>query len=203
MSAFKYNSKFILDDELCVEDEAHECIDAYLWATDDLVDRVKNTAKKDFTADELESIDNINFYCYWNLKTGSVDLVSTFWYFRDYEEKHHAVQLYLSDSEAKELTSAINKYCMKRYGESCLSFLNEARTHEGLPAIEEIESSFLYNTALSEKTLRAIDKQASKLFGGSFSPDKKPTLDDRINRAITQTTSTQMSNEQTAFSTER
>ena len=32
---------FIIDDDLMVQDENLECIDAYVWATDNLVDKLE------------------------------------------------------------------------------------------------------------------------------------------------------------------
>lgn len=174
---------FIFDDELCVEDTDYECIDGYLWALDVLVERVKDNAKKSLLEEELESMDNINFYAYRNLKTGCIDLISTFWYFKGDKELHFETQLQLSNSEAKELTSSMEAYCRKRYGESCLGFLNEARTHYGLPALAEPDKHLYFNNSLSQKTINTIDKQLDTMLGTVNNSKTHSSLDEKIGRA--------------------
>ncbi len=191
MSEVSHESLFILDDELCVEDEARECVDAYLCATDGLVDRLKARLISNLSVEQLESMNNINFYGCWNLKTDSVDLMSTFWCLTDGKETHHAVQIYLTDIEAKGLTSAMNEYCRKRYGENCLGFVNEARSHEGLSIIEDFSNHYLYNGILFPNTLQSGDK------------NKALSLDDRIKGAFAETHAAQVSNEKSDISWER
>lgn len=135
-----YESLFVFDEELCVQDEKHECIDGYLWATDGLVSRLQDVLRSSVSSDVLSSLENINFFPVFNLQEGSMELIGTFWYYEEeagtINEKRGNVQLPLNDADVAALETAMEQYCEKTYHMSCLAFLNEAREHVGLPVLQ-------------------------------------------------------------------
>lgn len=110
------NSKFIFDDELLINDD-RESINGYLWAVDNLVDRL----------DSSKEMDNINFYADYNVKTGVIKVSSSFYTFEDNKEVNVVVDIELTDFEKEELMLRLEEYCQKRYHFSCVDFVNEAR----------------------------------------------------------------------------
>lgn len=150
---------FIFDEELCVQDEKHECIDGYLWATDGLVSRLQDALRSSVRSDVLSSLENINFYPVFNMQEGSMELISTFWYYEEeagtIKEKHGNVQLPLNDADAASLQTAMEQYCEKTYHMSCLAFLNEAREHSGLPALQQATLPIPEKPPLNAKILEA------------------------------------------------
>ena len=73
-------SEFVYDDELLFSVEG---VEGYVWATDDLVYRLKEavafaTEKTHF--EDLEPMDNINFYPAYNVVNNTVSLKATYWY---------------------------------------------------------------------------------------------------------------------------
>ena len=72
-------SEFVYDDELLFSVEG---VEGYVWATDDLVYRLKEavafaTEKTHF--EDLEPMDNINFYPAYNVVNNTVSLKATYW----------------------------------------------------------------------------------------------------------------------------
>ena len=136
--------EFIFDDELCVQDDHCECVDGYLWATDSLVAWAESFLKLDLTPEQLESIENINFFPIFNLKTGSAEIEVTYDY-RDKEEdaisKQGNITLKMTGEKLESLVSSMEDYCQKYNHQSCLEFVNEARTHEGLIALDPLHIS--------------------------------------------------------------
>lgn len=160
-------SDYIFDEELCVEDEAHECIDGYLWATDSLVSKMKEQIRDQHTKDEISSLENINFYGVFNMANGSVELVSTYLYSKEvdgaFKETHGACQLPVSDREAEVLKEVLETYCTERYHMTPLGFVNEARSHEGLPALPRPSIPFEHiKPSLAEKIQAAMSRLPEK-----------------------------------------
>ena len=122
---------FIIDDVLMVQDENLECIDAYVWATDNLVDKLEEQE----SPERFSNADNINFYAIYNLRTKELTMEGTYWTFSDGKEVQAQFDLPLTSEEKTELITEIEKYCQKRYGISCLELVNEVREDAGLPVI--------------------------------------------------------------------
>lgn len=157
--ASEYEELFIFDEELCVQDEKHECIDGYLWATDGLVSRLQDALRSSVSNDVLSSLENLNFYPVFNMQEGSMELFSTFWYYEEdagtINEKHGNVQIPLNDTEAAALQTAMEQYCEKTYHMSCLAFLNEAREHAGLSILQPAASPTPGKPPLDARILEA------------------------------------------------
>lgn len=113
---------FIFDDELCIQDD-NVTLDGYLWATDALVDRMKETVKDQHTQVQIDSFDNINFYAEYNLKTGSIEVTGTYYYFDANGENQGAFTIALSEEEKASLPKIMESYCQKVYGESFADIL--------------------------------------------------------------------------------
>lgn len=132
---------FIFDDELYgCQDEKAESVDGYLWATDVLVERMKNEIDGKHPPEVMESLDNINFYAYYNAKTASIEVNGTYYYYDGDVEKQGEFDLPLSQTEKNALVSALEDYCQKHYSQNCLDFVNEGRKSDGLPPIQAVSS---------------------------------------------------------------
>ncbi len=130
---------FVFDDELCfAQDAAQETVDGYLMATDVLVSRMLYEVQKTHTADELETLENINFYPVYNLVTNRIHIDGTYWYWRAGEEEHGSFMLPLSEEETADLTQAFEGYCIKQNGKSCKAMLNAFRAEDGLPSVDAL-----------------------------------------------------------------
>lgn len=120
---------FVFDDELLIG-ENYETLNGYLWALDGLVDRLTNP----------QEMENINFFADYNLQTGEIKLISTFDTPVADGECNKSIEVSLSEVEKAELISAMEHYCQSRYsGKSCLEFLNQERTMDGLKCIDVSE----------------------------------------------------------------
>ena len=126
---------FVFDEELCVQDEHCECVDGYLWATDSLVNRARAEARETFPLKAHLTMDHFNFYPVYNLNEGMIRIICTFDY-SDEKNMHDFMDLKLSESEQQDLIRAMDLYCEQKEHCCCLSFVNQARVHEGLPPIE-------------------------------------------------------------------
>ena len=133
--------EFIFDDELCVQDEHCECIDGYLWATNSLVAYAKSFLELEHSQAQLDSIHNISFYPIYNLKSGKAEIEISYDYYDGAEEKNGYIPLKMTGEKLTSLVSHMELYCQQRNHQSCLDFVNEARTHEGLPALDPIPVS--------------------------------------------------------------
>jgi len=151
---------YIFDDELCVLDDNLEEIDGYLWATDELVARMKDSEKNVRSAEEMESIENINFYPVYKIKEGSISIIGTYWYYEGNEEKQGQFSLSLSPEESKTLIAEMETYCSKRYDSCCLSFINDIRKEEGLPAITTQRQLVCLSDKIKDAQDRAAESHA-------------------------------------------
>ena len=156
---------FVFDDELCVNDERCLAIDGYLWATDELVKRMKKEEGLQDNADELE---NINFYVWNDLESKTIEINGTYWLGDEQKE----FKLPLTATEQVFLQYAMEKYCEAENGKSCLKFLNEVRQDEGLDELKEhhIVTNLYYQmdndsmvvgeAELNLKSLKGIDPES-------------------------------------------
>lgn len=129
----KTTPRFIFDDDLCIQDDSLECIDGYLWATDDLVSRLMRQEAKTVPLDVLNTAmtDSINFYAFRNLKDNNIELEGTYWIQQNGTEQQRQFSLPLSAREKDKLRYCMEKYCQKWNGMSCLDFANKLRAEEG------------------------------------------------------------------------
>ena len=125
---------YMFEDGLIVDENA-ECIDAYLWATDNLINRLCTQMGPAF---DIESVDDINFYSIYNLRTQQINITGTYMTSCDghFNEEQKEFTLDLSSEESKTLMIAMNAYCMQRYRKSCLECVNDIRAEENLPLLD-------------------------------------------------------------------
>lgn len=130
---------FVLDQELTVEDDAHECIDGYLWATNGLMSKLAYQVGAK-TMMSMSQDDCPNFFATYNLREQSVTVYGTYWIPGDpttgREEKHYCEELSLTDAEKEDLISSLEGYCKRVYAIDCLGFVNEARGYNHLPELQ-------------------------------------------------------------------
>ena len=127
---------FIFDDELCFgQDEGCETVDGYLWATDVLVERMKDVVKDNHSPEILDTFDNINFYSIYNVRTGTVKIEGTYYFDDGNGEKQGEFELPLSEDEKKELISSLELYCNNLHSKTCIECINEFRRDDNLPEI--------------------------------------------------------------------
>ena len=122
---------FILDDELCVQDNTLDCIDGYLWATDPLVQRLQAQE----SPESFACAENINFYAVYQPAAKDISLEGTYWTRQDGQERQIAFKLPLTQEEAAALSGKMEAYSMEKHDRSCLDFLNELRKDVGKPCI--------------------------------------------------------------------
>lgn len=105
---------YIFDEEIVV-DKNSGIIDAYLWATDELVRKLEHVTKLD-----SKYMDNINFYALYNVTKETMELESTFYYIDEAnEEIQMQSNLPLSTEEQDMLKDALEEYCVAQEGLSC------------------------------------------------------------------------------------
>lgn len=135
-SATDLVGKFVFDDEVyCGTDEAYECVDSYLIATDVLVDRLSETLG--YTLEDMDCLDNINFYACYNVKESFAKLVGTYWYFEGGKETQAEFEIALSKEEQKDLIESLEAFSVKRYKQSCLDWLNGIRGYDGKALLDK------------------------------------------------------------------
>lgn len=130
-------NQFIFDDELCVEDKNCECIDGYLWATGALVSRLKEQIKTEAPEIDPSSLDNPNFFFVYDITTGFGHIEGSF-DFTDASGNNASrsfEKLALTSDELRQVKTAMEEFCHEKYSMSCVAFVNEARSHAGLPSL--------------------------------------------------------------------
>lgn len=116
---------FVFDDEIMINDDG-ESINGYLWAVDGLVDRLPSS----------ETMENINFYANYNVRTGDIELIGSYYSFVNDAEKQKIVVLPLTDKEKEKLAVEFELYCQQECKQSCLGLVNEARSLDGKALLE-------------------------------------------------------------------
>lgn len=152
---------FIFDEELYgCQDENREEIDGYLWAMDSLVDRLMDEINREKSPEEaasiIESMNNINFFPLYNVRTGHVEINGSYYYSESdqFLEKQNVFILPLSNKEKEILKIVMETYCQKEYKKSCLEFVNEGRAEENLaPIVLVEEKSHDFSDLLEELNL--------------------------------------------------
>lgn len=127
---FETGPQFVFDDEISINDDFHS-LNCYLWATESLVARLP------VSSEILDSLDNINFYADYDVLTGDIKLISTYYTLTENGEEYNTCSLSLNDNEKAVLISRMEEFCKMREGCSCLDFVNKNRTEEGLSPIEK------------------------------------------------------------------
>lgn len=127
-----FENALVFEDDIYLDDD-YERLSGYLWAVDGLVDRLSSA----------ESMDNINFYADYAVRTGEVELISTYYTLVDGAEVQKVVSLPLTDEEKAMLVNGLEGYCQQEYKQSCLEYINEARDANRLPLIETSSKSSL------------------------------------------------------------
>lgn len=150
---------FVFDDEIMINDDG-ESINGYLWAVDALVDRLPSS----------ETMENINFYADYNLRSGKIGLIASYDTPVEDGELNKVLDVALSDSEKTVLVAKFEEYCQKQYSLSCLEFVNEARRMIGPsePLIEpdcvkpSLDSQVLGADALKKQAVHKADTFAQQ-----------------------------------------
>jgi len=119
------SSPYIFDHELLINDD-FESINGYLWATDDLVNRLPDP----------EEIETANFYADYNVRTGEIKLTTSYDTPSADGEINKTMEIELTEQEKKELISLFEDYCKEYESQSCLEFVNEIRSAEDMSLIE-------------------------------------------------------------------
>lgn len=155
---------FIFDDDLYgCQDFENEEVDGYVWAVDKLVNRLVYQAKKELSSDIFESIENINFYPRYNLRTGEISLIGGYDFTEEGKIKDTCLGIPLSDKEKTILKASMDAYCQKKYKQSCLEFVNEGRAEENLsPLVTEKKGSGLDNMINSAENRSAEQNGSTK-----------------------------------------
>ena len=162
---------FIFDDELTVEDEAQECIDGYLWATNGLMSKLEEQVGAQ-TMSEMSRDDAPNFYASYNVREKTLRVDSTYWIPADSatgrQEKHEVKNIPLTEDEKSQLVSALEDYCKREYAIDCLGFVNEARGYNHLPELQgpslnaQIQSAAARQAA-QEQTAQQPEREAARV----------------------------------------
>ncbi len=153
---------FIFDDELYFgQDEALKTVDGYLWATDVLVDRMKDAVKDKHSPETFETFDNINFYPIYNCWYCGIKLGGTYYYDDGTGEKMGEFELTLSEEEEAALINAMEAYCQKKNGKSCTEQLNEYRLEDGLLPIPIDAGTLVKKPDLQERIMSASERAAA------------------------------------------
>lgn len=132
-------SEFVYDDELLFSVEG---VEGYVRATDDLVYRLKEavafaTEKTHF--EDLEPMDNINFYPVYNVVNNTVSLKATYWYIDNGSEKQNSIEIPLFAAEKMKLILTMEDYCNKLHGKTCRDCVNEGRREENLSQLASMK----------------------------------------------------------------
>lgn len=132
--------KFIFEDELIpCEDSASKCINGYLWAMEPLVTALKEqeARRHQLSSEQLESMENINFYADYNVDKKTISVSGTY-YFAGNDTESFPFNLPLSAEDTADLKEAMEQYCQKLHGKSCLEVVNERRREDGLLSISDM-----------------------------------------------------------------
>lgn len=153
---------FIFDDEIIVNDDL-ESVNGYLWAVDSLVDRLPSS----------ESMENINFYADYNVKTGDIELIGSYYTHVNGEEVQKTVVLPLSDDEKTSLAALFEAHSSVGYKQSCLEIVNEARGLEGKPLIVPVGGKTALSAQIdsaenAKKSIGEISAKPEKSFDNSL-----------------------------------
>ena len=144
---------FIFDDELSfAQDDACETVDGYLIAHDTLVQRMLNEIRSKHTSDELETLENINFYPIYNLSNHSIRLEGTYWYLKAGKEDQVAFLLPLSSEEESSLIRTMEAYCVLHHSCDCMAMLNAIRMEDGLQPLSPKQNSLNSKIDTAERT---------------------------------------------------
>lgn len=159
---------FIFDDELYfAQDDACETVDGYLIVQDALVQRMLNEIRLKHTPDELETIDNINFYPIYNLSNHTIRLEGSYWYLKNGKEDQTTFLLSLSSEEQKALMYTMEIYCVLHHYSNCTAMLNAIRTEDGLQLLLPKDRSLYVQDrpgdAPSPEAIAAISEIATKV----------------------------------------
>ena len=129
---------------------------------------MKSVIDHDRTPDEMETLDNINFYAYYNVKDSSLEVNGTYWYFESvyFKETQGEFVLPLTKEENAKIIEEMEKYCQAWYKCSCLEFVNDGRAEVGLPNIvkEPVRSSLtdqIYKAEQRNAVSNSKDKNIS------------------------------------------
>lgn len=123
--AMRAAGNFVFDDELIVADD-FKTVNGYLCAIDKLVDRLNPD----------EAMENIKFYADYNVENGEVVVAATYDTPTEDGETNKVVDLELTETEIAMVRIAMEKYCEKELGLSCVEFVNRERKMNGLEAFE-------------------------------------------------------------------
>jgi len=125
--------KYIFEDELMLDDHL-ECIDGYLWATDNLIDRFCQQKGLEWGTD---IVDDINFYAIYHVGTQTIEIAGTYWvcFDENMEDDQKSFTLDLTPEEADILMIAMNMYCKQHYRKNCLELVNALRAKQNLPLL--------------------------------------------------------------------
>lgn len=132
---FEKEGKFIPDDEiLFCHDPNLESANFYLWATDSLVKDLHTQESQKLSPENLEAMENINFYANYNLHTKQVSISGTYYI----DEAQFGFDLPIADEDIPYLLSSLENYCRYREKSSCMEVIDEVRKEEGKGSLAQI-----------------------------------------------------------------
>ena len=119
---------FQFDEEITVFDD-YSKLEGYVWATDDLVARLK---AQEPPLGEGQFMENINFYPIYDAEHEKVTMEGHYWLVDAQSETSKEFILPLSPDEQKTLLHGFHNYCRSKGMGNCLDYLNQVRAEEGL-----------------------------------------------------------------------
>ena len=151
------NGYYIFDDEIIV-DTNNSIIDAYLWATDCLVEKLVAVSNLD-----ENNMENINFYALYNVETDTITLQSTFDYLNEICDKVYLdYTLPLSLEEQELLKIELENYCNSQESMSCRALYEEIKNEEIRTTLDYRLNEYENRRVFSQET-RSYQKQEMEL----------------------------------------
>ena len=155
--------KYVFDNEIIVSnDRTH--LEGYVWATDFLISLVKKEMQDTLSAEELRSMENINFYPVYDVLNNSIQLCGHFYFQSNDVEIGKAFELSLNPCENSKLLTSFESYCQKQEGMSCVEFIDKVRREEGLNPLAQ--------ASLSDQILSARKRIDAQDASNTFQKDR-------------------------------
>ncbi len=135
----KAQSDYVFDHEIMISDDFTK-VEGYLWATEALISRLKAQEQSKLSPEELESMDNMNFYPVYDVQTGTVSLQGHYYYQSAEGETGVGFNLPLDPYEAYWISELFEAHCKGAEGMSCLDFVNQVRQEHGMASLPPQDS---------------------------------------------------------------
>lgn len=151
---------FVFDDEICVNDENLEVIDGYLWATEPLIDRLKEQLYHLVNKDYINALDNPNFYALYQPHSGEIKITGTC--YTPPLKTQWNLDIPLTADERSTLCNKMNEYCEAEYGLNCKLYLDDIRESEGLIPFD-LDAQLRIAKKRSENTKKTEAEKSKKV----------------------------------------